>query len=172
MSAKTKTDAKPAENELVIERTFDAPRELVWRAWTDPAHFVRWWAPKIFTTPHCTIDLRVGGELHYCMRSSEGEEAWKKGIWGKGVFKEIVPPSRLVLDWYFSNEKGDIVSPAEFGMPEIPRDMLLTVTFEDRDGKTFMRMRQSLPLPLARKLGAHEGWGQSFDKLDALLATL
>ena len=75
------------EQELIITRVFDAPRELVFKAWTEPEHFVRWWGPKGYTTPSCTIDLRPGGVMHHCMRSPEGRE-----VWTKGVFREIVVP--------------------------------------------------------------------------------
>jgi len=60
------------EQELVITRVFDAPSDPVFKAWTDPQHFVRWWGPNGFTTPFCTIDLRPGGVIHFCMRSPQG----------------------------------------------------------------------------------------------------
>jgi uncharacterized protein YndB with AHSA1/START domain len=61
-------NTEPSEQELVITRVFDAPRELLFEAWTEPEHFVRWWGPKGYTTPYCTIDLRPGGVMHHCMR--------------------------------------------------------------------------------------------------------
>ena len=80
------------KQELVIIRIFDAPRELVWMAWTEPEHFMRWWGPKDFTAPFCQIDLRVGGKYLNCMRSSNG-----KDYWSTGVYREIVPMERLVF---------------------------------------------------------------------------
>ena len=71
--------------ELTITRIFDAPRELVWKAWTEPGRMMRWWGPKGFTSPVCKIDLRVGGEYLNAMRSPEGQE-----FWSKGVYREIV----------------------------------------------------------------------------------
>ncbi|HZA25330.1 MAG TPA: SRPBCC domain-containing protein, partial [Dehalococcoidia bacterium] len=69
MTPGSRPGVEPAERELVIERIFDAPRELVFKAWTEPDRMMRWWGPKGFTTPFCQIDLRVGGTFLYCMRS-------------------------------------------------------------------------------------------------------
>jgi uncharacterized protein YndB with AHSA1/START domain len=74
------------EEEVVIKRTFDAPRELVWQAWTDPETMMRWWGPKGFTSPTCEIDFRVGGKALNCMRSPDGTD-----YWSTGVYREIVP---------------------------------------------------------------------------------
>ena len=86
----TPRDSAPAETGgLVIERVFDAPRELVWKAWTEAERFARWYGPKGFTLPVCEMDLRVGGRVLLCMRSPDG-----KDLWYTGAFKEIVPPER------------------------------------------------------------------------------
>src|SRR3990172_11935266 len=69
------------QRELVIERIFDAPRELVWRAWTDPERVMRWWGPKGFTAPACQVDIRVGGTYLWCMRSPEGQHLWSTGVY-------------------------------------------------------------------------------------------
>jgi uncharacterized protein YndB with AHSA1/START domain len=81
-----KIDANQDNKELIITRIFDAPRELVWKAWTEPEQLMRWWGPKSFTSPVCKIDLRVGGVYLYCMRSPEGQD-----YWNTGVYKEIIP---------------------------------------------------------------------------------
>ncbi|MGH2436869.1 MAG: SRPBCC domain-containing protein, partial [bacterium] len=104
MTAKSSPAKKPTERELVITRDFDAPRELVWKAWTEPEHFKSWMGPKGFTTPVCKIDLRVGGEYLYSMRSPEGQD-----FWSKGVFREIAPPERLVMTASRAAEDGNIV---------------------------------------------------------------
>lgn len=154
------------ENEIVIERVFDAPRELVWRAWTDPEHFKRWWGPREYTCPRCTIDLRPGGSWHAAMRGPDG-----KDLWSKGIYQEIVEPERIVSTDFFSNAEGDHVDPTEYGLPpEFPAEMLVTVTFEDVDGKTRLTVHQSMPAELAKQIGAYEGWSQSLDKLAAHLA--
>jgi uncharacterized protein YndB with AHSA1/START domain len=71
---------EPAEQGLVITRVLDAPRDLVFKAWTEPERVMRWWGPHGFTTLFCTIDLRPGGVFHHCMRSPEGQDFWSKGI--------------------------------------------------------------------------------------------
>jgi|SRR5215813_1139172 len=72
--------AESSGRELVIRRIFDAPRELVWKAWTEPERMMQWWGPKNFTSPACKIDFRVGGKYLFCMRSPEGQEFWKESL--------------------------------------------------------------------------------------------
>ncbi|MGH8068203.1 MAG: SRPBCC domain-containing protein [Candidatus Entotheonellia bacterium] len=79
-NARTSAATNAGERELVITRIFDAPRELVFKAWTEPERLMRWWGPNSFTTPFCTIDLRPGGVFHCCMRSPEGRDYWCKGV--------------------------------------------------------------------------------------------
>ncbi|MBI2756896.1 MAG: SRPBCC domain-containing protein, partial [Chloroflexi bacterium] len=76
-----------SDREISITRTFEAPRELVFRAWTEPERLMRWWGPKVFTTPYCTVDLRPGGVWHYCFRSPDGQDSW-----GRAVYREVVRP--------------------------------------------------------------------------------
>src|SRR5512147_1513859 len=83
-----------AQHELVITRTFDAPRALVFRAWTQPEHMVRWLGPHGYTAPSCKIDFRVGGAYRACICSPEGQESWMRGI-----YREIVEPERLVFSF-------------------------------------------------------------------------
>jgi uncharacterized protein YndB with AHSA1/START domain len=154
------------EPELELTRIFDAPRELVWKAWTDPGHFARWFGPRSFTTPHCTIDLRPGGRIHFCMRSPEGKDFW--GIW---TIHEVVEPERLVMSDFFSDADGNVVEPAAYGMPEWPRETRVTVTLEEHAGKTTMTLRHGVPISLAERNGAAEGWSESFDKLAEHLAS-
>jgi len=149
------------QQDLVITRTFDAPRDLVWKAWTEPEAMKRWWGPKGFTVPHCIIDFRVGGRTLYCMRSPEGND-----FWSTGVYREIVPGERIVTTDCFADEKGNVVPAAHYGMSEsFPLEMLVTVTFEEMDGKTRMTMRHTgIPAGTDRDM-AREGWSESFDKL-------
>jgi uncharacterized protein YndB with AHSA1/START domain len=154
------------EQELVITRIFDAPRELVWQAWTDPEQSMRWWGPKDFTAPYCTIDLRVGGTWHSCMRSKEGQE-----FWGVCVFQEIDEPCRLAFKPYFSDAKGNVIDPVTKGFPaDWPKESVVDITFEDLDGRTKLTLRQFGVSPAqAESVGAIIGWNQSFDKLADLL---
>ena len=89
------------EGVLVIERVFDAPRELVWKAWTDPEQVMRWWGPKGYTSPAAEIDFRVGGKYLFAMRSPEFQEG--RDLWSTGVYREIVPLERLVCTNSFAD---------------------------------------------------------------------
>jgi uncharacterized protein YndB with AHSA1/START domain len=151
-----------SSQEIVITRVFDAPREQVFRAWTEPEHFVRWWGPNGFTTPVCNIDFRVGGKIHFCMRSPEGQD-----FWGGGVYREIVPPERIVVTDYFADEQGNMVPATDYGMSaEWPNEALITATFENENGKTKLTMRQQVGAASAEdRGGAEQGWGESFDRL-------
>ena len=157
---KNDPSAKSSERELVITRVFDAPRELVWKAWTDPEHLKRWWGPKDFTSPACKIDLRVGGKYLFCMRSPEG-----KDFWSAGVYREIVEPERIVWTDSFADEKGNPVPASHYGMPgDWPEELLVTVTFEEHQGKTKMTLRHAgFPAEIGEM--AEAGWNGSFDKL-------
>jgi len=160
--------AESEEQALVIERIFDAPRELVWKAWAEPEHFMRWYGPKGFTTPVCKIDFRVGGVWLNCMRSPDGWE-----MWSTGTFREIVPLERIVTTASSADEKGNVVPYSHYGMPaNIPLEMLSTVTFEEREGKTKMTLRHE-GMPTGEMMdGAGAGWNQSFDKLADYLTSI
>jgi uncharacterized protein YndB with AHSA1/START domain len=149
-------------NELVITRVFDAPLALVWKVWTDPEPFKQWWGPKTFTCPACKIDLRVGGKYITCMRSSEG-----KDYWTTGVYREIVPMKRIVYTDSFADEKGNVVPASHYGMPgdDWPKEMQVTVTFEDLGSKTEMTLKHfGLPAGKMEDMTG-VGWNESFDKL-------
>ena len=157
--------AESPDRELLIERVLDAPRELVFKVWTECEHFSRWWGPKQFTTPHCTIELRPGGRMHYCMRAPDGQE-----FWGIGIYREIVAPERLVYTDTFADEQGDPVTPEHYGMsPDWPSEMLVTVTFDELDGKTKLTMQYTGAVPGVDRDNAEAGWNESFDRLNEYL---
>jgi uncharacterized protein YndB with AHSA1/START domain len=157
------TGSKDTKNQedLFITRIFDASRERVWKAWTEPEFMKHWWGPKGFTTPYCEIDLRVGGKFLYCMRSPEG-----KDYWGTGVYREIVRLEKIVCTNSFADEKGSVVPATQYGMSaDFPLKMLVTVTFEEHEGKTKLTLRHvGIPAGADRD-GANVGWSQSLDKL-------
>ena len=166
MATKNRPATELPEPVLVITRGFDAPRELVWEAWTWPEHFVRWWGPKGFTVPFCKIDLRPGGVMPFCMRSPEG-----RNFWNKEVFREVVEPERLVSTDSFSDEEGNLLQPAHYGMsPEWPSETLLTVTFAEHEGKTKLTLQQTVLESVAERHGARQGWTETLDRLAAYLA--
>lgn len=160
-TTKSNRKEKAAEQELVIERIFDAPRGLVWKAWTDPDHFKRWWGPKDFTSPSCKIDLRVNGKVLWCMRGPDG-----KDYWTTGAYREIVPMERLVYTDNFADEKGNIVPASHYGLPgDWPPESIVTVTFEQVGKKTKMTLRHvGIPSGTMSEMTG-VGWNQSFDKL-------
>lgn len=158
---------EPAERELVITRILDAPRELLWKAWTDPEMIKKWWGPKNFTAPVIKVDLRVGGKYLYCMRSPEGQD-----FWSTGVYHEIVPMERIVCTDSFADEKGNVMPASHYGMAgDWPSELVVTVTFEDHDGKTKMTLKHvGLPAGTMSDLTS-AGWNESFDRLaDSLKA--
>lgn len=147
-------------NDILITRIFDAPREVVWKAWTDPEHVKRWWGPKNFTAPFVKSDFRVGGKLLYCMRSAEGQE-----YWSTGVYREIIPLEKIVATDSFADEKGNIVPASHYGMAgDWPLELLVTVTFEEQGNKTKFTLRHAgLPAGEMLKM-TNDGWNESLDK--------
>jgi uncharacterized protein YndB with AHSA1/START domain len=151
------------KDELNITRIIDAPRERVWNAWTDPEQLKTWWGPKGFTAPFIRMDIRVGGSYLTCMRSPDG-----KDYWSTGVFREIVPESRLVMTDSFADEKGNVVPGSYYGMAsDFPREMLVTVTFEDADGRTKLTLKYSGAKNITESdlASMTQGWNESLDKL-------
>ena len=164
------TSTSPAapivERAIVITRIFEAPRALVWKAWTDPESCKRWWGPKNFTTPVCKIDLRVGGTYLNCMRSAEGQD-----YWSTGVYRKIEPPSLLVCTDSFADEQGNVVPASHYGMSgEWPLELLVTVMLEEEDAMTRLILRH-VGIPAGEMSQMCEaGWNESFDKLAESLA--
>lgn len=158
--------APSPDSVLFIERVFHAPRERVWMAWTTPDLVMRWWGPQGHSASAVRISLRVGGSYLFCMRSPQGRD-----IWSTGFYREITPFYRIVATDSFADEKGEIVPAIHYGLnPAYPRELLLTVTFEERDGKTKVTLRHDGLPPGEEIKNAREGWNQSFDKLAELLA--
>ncbi len=147
--------------DLSITRIFDAPRELVWKAWTEPKLFMRWWGPRGFTSPVCKIDLRVGGKYLNCMRSPEGQD-----YWSTGVYRDIVSMERIVCTDCFADDQGNVVPASHYGMPgDWPLELMMTATFEENNGKTKMTLRhEGIPAGTMSD-NTRAGWNESFDKL-------
>ena len=160
MAARSSTAAASAERKLMLTRIFDAPRELVFKAWTDPKHMARWWGPKGFTNPVCEMDVRPGGALRIVMRAPDGVDYPMRG-----VFREIVKPERLVFTNIALDEDGNAVL-----------EGLTTVTFAEHDGKTKLTLQTNAVALVAeafQKLeGMEEGWTQSLERLGELVTRL
>jgi len=146
-----------AEWDLVITRVFDAPREQVFRAWTDTRHMAQWWGPKGFTNPVCELDVRVGGVIRIHMRAPNGVVYPMSG-----VFEEITEPERLVFVSSALDENGNSMF-----------DVLNTVTFAEQRGKTTLTLQARVIKATAQApqylKGMEAGWSQSLDRLGDLL---
>jgi uncharacterized protein YndB with AHSA1/START domain len=160
-----------SDRDFVISRVFDAPRELVWKAFTDPEHMKHWWGPKGFTVRAAKMDFRPGGSYHYCLRSPDGQD-----MWGKFVYREIAAPERLVFVNSFSDENGGLTRHPM--SPTWPLEMLSTFTFTEQDGKTTFTIWWS-PLNASDaelktfeegRKGMQQGWGGTLDQLEVYLA--
>lgn len=151
----------PADRELVLTRLIDAPREKLYRAWTEPALLKQWFAPKPYTTPVVELDVRPGGSAYFVMRGPDGQD-----MPNRGVYLEVVPNERLVSTDAFT----------EAWQPSAKPFMTLIVTFEDEGGKTRYTARVRHWTVEDReaheKMGFHEGWGICADQLTALVAKL
>jgi len=152
-----------AENELIITREFDAPRDLVWKVWTEPKHIEKWWGPLGFTTRVTDIDMRVGGRWNYVMIGPDGMEYPVHG-----VFSEIVPPEKIVT----TDEFGDAYD--EMPGVDLPKGLVATALFDDLGSRTRLTLRVSHATPEDRKkhenMGVVAGWNSSFEKMDEYLA--
>ncbi|RRA47268.1 SRPBCC domain-containing protein [Acidipila sp. EB88] len=152
---------------MVITRVFDAPREVVWKAWTDPQYTMQWWGPKGFTTPVCKMDFRVGGKFLLCMRSPDGKE-----FWNGGEYHEIVPFEKIVSTMYFADAQGNKVEPAAYGMEHETIDDAPDVTlFEDLgNGQCRLTIIGNESAEDAAESGQTEGWNEILEKLAAVVA--
>lgn len=143
------------DDELLIERIFEAPVALLYRVWTQPEHLLKWWSPKAFTPLSITHDLVVGGTYRYGVLSPDGNE-----VWMTGVFQEIVPDAKIVMTFRWENGAYDV-------------DNLITVTFQGlASGRTLVRFHQT-PFKTIEGRDAHVGgWNGVLDKLVAYLETV
>ncbi|HKA92887.1 MAG TPA: SRPBCC domain-containing protein [Acidimicrobiia bacterium] len=162
------TDEQDAKDAVVIERTFDAPVDLVWRMWTAPEHFKAWYGPEGATIPVAKMDVRVGGRRLVCMEMPSPSGPMQ--MWFAGEYREVVENERLVYTESMSDEHGNTASAPDMGMPEgHPTTTEVRVELEDIGGRTRMVMTH-IGIP-ADSPGA-AGWAMAFDKLSARIATL
>lgn len=157
--------------ELVLSREFSAPRELVFKAWTEPERLARWWGPKGFTLAVNKLELRPGGCFHYKMQGPDGQV-----MWGLFVYREIAAPERLVFINSFSDEGGGLTRNP--WMPTWPLEILNVMTLEEQGGKTRLTLRggpinasdEEREAFKAGKAGMQQGFAGTFDALVAYLA--
>ena len=156
-NARVSAAVESSEWDLVMTRVFDAPRELVFKAWTDTRHMAQWWGPKGFTNPVCELDVRSGGAIRIHMRAPNGVVYPMSG-----VFEEITEPERLVFVSSALDENGNSMF-----------DVLNTVTFAEQRGKTTLTLQARVIKATAQApqylKGMETGWSQSLDRLGDLL---
>jgi uncharacterized protein YndB with AHSA1/START domain len=165
-TANAATAKSPTERELVLTRTFDAPRSLVFKAWVDVKHMAAWWGPRGFTNPICEMDVRPGGAIRIVMRAPADAPAAVRGDHPMtGTFHEIAEPERLVFTSAVDDPNGTRLL-----------EMLNTVTFVERDGKTTLtlhaRVVKSTPQAAVMLSGMEAGWSQSLVRLADLVARM
>lgn len=151
-------DTPHGEVVMSITRLFDAPRDLVFQAWTDPRHLAQWWGPRDFTSPECEVDARPGGAIWIVMRGPDGTDYPMSG-----TFHEVDPPARLVFSAVAEDADGNPLL-----------ESLTTVAFAEEGGGTRVTVRAHATglESVARDMlkGMNEGWSKSLDRLQELMA--
>lgn len=151
----------PSDQEILIVRTFDAPRAVVWQMWTAAEHLRHWWGPEGWTLPVCELDFRPGGTWFYCMQGPDGMRAC-----GKATYLEIDAPERIVYEDAFAGEDGNILEEMPVGQ--------ITVRFAEAGGKTTVTSAVRYPTKADRdkviEMGMEVGFDQTMNRLEAYLA--
>lgn len=151
-----------SERRMIVERVFDAPRELVWKAFTEADALAKWWGPREWNTTNSKLDLKVGGEWLYCMTGPDGTESW-----GKATYTEITPPERLVYEDAFSDASGGV-------NPDMPV-MVISYEFTEQDGKTKVRsvaeFASAEQMQQVLEMGIVQGLTETWDRLGEYLAS-
>ncbi|MBO9539091.1 SRPBCC domain-containing protein [bacterium] len=167
MSSSVMESRVESDKVLVLERVFNAPRELVFKMYQDPEHLKRWWGPRGWEIPVCTVDFRPGGVWHYCMKCVDQNQGQFFGMesWGKAIYKEIVEPEKIVYVDYFSDAEGN-ENPA---MPSTE----VTLEFIDLGGKTKLVSRgeyvSAEALKTVMEMGMLQGITETWDRLEERL---
>lgn len=141
---------------LVITRMLKAPAQIVFDAWSDPKHLVRWWGPSDFTLPHCEQDFRVGGKYRFCMRAPDGSDHWVRG-----EYTHIDAPARLVFTWLREDDQGDIWC-----------DTVVAITLEQRGTDTLLTLNQTTFATQAHCDEHRDGWNECLDRLSTYAIAL
>jgi uncharacterized protein YndB with AHSA1/START domain len=156
--------------ELVLERVFEAPRELVFKAFSEAEHLKQWWGPRGWELTVCNVDFRPGGVWHYCMKCMDKNQGDFYGFesWGKGVYQEIVEGEKIVYIDYFSDAEGNETD----GMPSSE----ITMLFEEQEGKTKLVCRSRYASQEALKavldMGMEQGITETWDRFDEYLQSI
>lgn len=156
-------DESNATRAVIIERSFDAPRELVFRMWSEPEFLMRWYAPRRCRLEIRHFEFREGGEFRYRIWEPDGGTGCPQC---SAVFTEISAPERIVYTMCFTDEQNRFLSAkSAVGKEDWPDRTTVTVTFVERNGRTIMTLHQTVPESLAKRTGAHASWLEMFDRL-------
>jgi len=156
---------KSDKKELLIIHLFDAPRDAVFQAWTDPEQLKHWYAPDNCSIEFKAIDVKPGGNFHYCI-----QDLVLGPCWIIGTYLEILQDEKLVFTLVMSNESGDAVSAVANGkIEDWPERQVATVTFESIGKRTKMTIHQTVDEEKAKETGAFQSWIKMFNKLNQLL---
>ena len=147
--------AEDSERQMTLERVVDAPRELVWQAWTDERHAKFWWGPKGFEVVYLEMNVRPGGAWRKCMRGPDGREFWRNG-----VYQEVEELERLVFTYFTDdpNSRSD-------------HETVVTLAFEEHDGKTKVTLHHQLFESAAAREAHQGGWTSALERLGEYVAT-
>jgi uncharacterized protein YndB with AHSA1/START domain len=149
-------------SEVNITRVFNAPRELVFKAWADPDLLLKWFAPEGCSIRYTELDIRKGGKFHSCLTHPRFGDCWCKGI-----YHEVVFPERIEYSIMLSDADGNAVDPVDAGKDAgWPGETRVTVLFTEDQGKTKLTLTQTVSSALAKKTGAYSGWIQMLERLD------
>lgn len=156
MNAESNLATEPADRVLVITRIFDAPRSLVFKAWTESEHMARWFGPRGFTSTVLRNELRPGGAYRIYMRDPDGDDHWTQG-----VYREVIPPERLVMVGSWADAHGNPTRP----------ETTLTLLFEEHGNKTKLTLHNAVFESVTARDLHQGGWNSSLDCLAEYLAT-
>lgn len=162
------TDTNANQDSVVIERTLDAPIDLIWQMWTESEHFKAWYGPDGAAIPVANMDVQVGGSRLVCMEMETPGGSMQ--MWFTGEYREVVVNERLVYTESMSDENGNVLSPADMGMPDgHPETTEVIVQLEDLGGRTKMVMTHA---GVPADSGGAGGWAMALDKMTARIELL
>ena len=153
---------------VLITRIINHPREMVFKAWTNKTELKHWFAPRNCTISFSKIDIRTGGEFHWCIRNPKYPDCWCID-----VFLEVVFPERIKYRIQLADEQGNPVEPFQvFKNKDWPKETTVTVTFNDHYGNTELKIHQTVSESIARQTGAYQSWLEMFDILEETLPAI
>jgi uncharacterized protein YndB with AHSA1/START domain len=153
--------ASAKKRDVIITRQFDAAVELVWRAWTDPEHVMKWWGPKFFTSPMCKMDFREGRKTLVCMRTPDGVD-----LYNTWHYTKIVPMERIEFAQNLCDKNGERVDPVSLGLrDDFPEDVQTVVSFKSMGNKTELTVAEYGFPDSQMFVFAEMGMNQCLDKM-------